>query len=64
MRIFKQYSFAVILRDLIPKITCVKFVEIIPYLEDVNVVSLDMTTDIAYTCYIFKIDESACDLQI
>ena len=50
----KQYSYAVILSDS----------EKIPYLEDVKVVKLDITTDKETKGYIFKVDESSGDLQI
>ena len=50
----KQYSYAVILSDS----------EKIPYLEDVKVVKLDITTDKESSGYIFKVDDSSGDLQI
>ena len=50
----KQYSYAVILSDS----------EKIPYLEDVKIVKLDVTTDNQTSGYIFKVDESSGDLQI
>ena len=50
----KQYSYAVILSDS----------EKIPYLEDVKVVKLDITTDKETTGYVFKVDSSSGDLQI
>ena len=50
----KQYSYAVILSDS----------EKIPYLEDVKVVKLDITTDKETSGYIFKLDSSSGDLQI
>ena len=52
--ISKQYSYAVILSDS----------EKIPYLEDVKVVKLDVTTDNTSSGYIFKVDSSSGDLQI
>ena len=50
----KQYSYAVILSDS----------EKIPYLEDVKIVKLDVTTDNESSGYIFKVDSSSGDLQI
>ena len=50
----KQYSYAVILSDS----------EKIPYLEDVKIVKLDITTDNQTSGYIFKTDEDSGDLQI
>ena len=50
----KQYSYAVILSDS----------EKIPYLEDVKVKQLDITTDNTSSGYIFKVDSSSGDLQI
>ena len=52
--ITKKYSYAVILDDS----------EKIPYLEDVKIVKLDITTDNESSGYIFKVDESSGDLQI
>ena len=52
--ISKQYSYAVILSDS----------EKIPYLEDVKIVKLDITTDNESSGYIFKVDSSSGDLQI
>ena len=49
----KQYSYAVILSDS----------EKIPYLEDVKVVKLDITTDNTSSGYIFQVNSSG-DLQI
>ena len=52
--ITKKYSYATILDDS----------EKIPYLEDVKIVKLDVTTDNETSGYIFKVDESSGDLQI
>ena len=50
----QKYSYAVILSDS----------EKIPYLEDVKVKHLDITTDNTSSGYIFKVDSSSGDLQI
>ena len=52
--ISKQYSYAQILSDS----------EKIPYLEDVKIVKLDISTDNESSGYIFKVDSSSGDLQI
>ena len=50
----QKYSYAVILSDS----------EKIPYLDDVKIVKLDMTTDNESSGYISKVDSSSGDLQI
>ena len=52
--ISKQYSYAAILSDS----------EKIPYLEDIKVKQLDITTDNTSSDYIFKVDSSSGDLLI
>ena len=52
--ITKKYSYATILNDS----------EKIPYLEDVKIVKLDVTTDKETKGYIFQVDKESGDLQI
>ena len=54
MNISLKYSYATILSDS----------EKIPYLEDVKVVKLDITTDNLSSRYNFQVDEESGDLQI